>query len=563
MHVLAIALASLASLASAQNLVWLTTPGQCVGTNGAAVINKPLTTDDFCATFSVPASISNSNIKNPLTGWCLTVSGNTVTTINSNIVLSTCFNTTGQRYTRLSSGALRVFNTNNCVAVGPSGGVVLRSCSAPGAGYTLAKFSPENRPKSILIRHKDFNHKCAGGVTRPKKVLGIAQRCSIFQADKLDRLLNVATGFCTDVFGGNVNAVGSASTIGIYNCSTSAINQRWTLGRFNKKIKAAATGNCLDVDWLTNKLSLVPCANAKMEWYPSVGPVDPPARRFSPYLKADQFNLDIGQAVKSQNLKYVTFAFIVNNAGKPSWGGAYDILPGQGNPTINQRIVAARSNGAEVIASFGGPVGVELSAANRTAAQLLSAYRVLIDFYGIRQFDFNIQGSTLANANATVARLAAVESLLSIYSNLEFIYTLPVGSTGFAGPAISFIQAAVNAAQPPALINLLTQNYTGSQPNLANTIVLSSVAAHMQLKALGLAVDIGITPMIGVNGGTGVFSLDNADAVVEFAKSTSWVSLLSFWSINRDNGNNSNNIDSSKIQQQLLEFTSKFSEFTS
>jgi len=61
-----------------------------------------------------------------------------------------------------------------------------------------------------------------------------------------------------------------------------------------------------------------------------------------------------------------------------------------------------------------------------------------------------------------------------------------------------------------------------------------------QLINLGMSnVTVGIIPMIGQNDtSTEIFDLQDAQAVVDFAKKNSWVSRLSFWSINRDIANN-------------------------
>ncbi|KAI8925532.1 hypothetical protein BC831DRAFT_542352 [Entophlyctis helioformis] len=288
----------------------------------------------------------------------------------------------------------------------------------------------------------------------------------------------------------------------------------------------------------------------------------PPPRRFSPYTDVNMFNLDIGQAIKSKGLKYINFAFVLSNAGVPSWGGIYDILPGQGNPIINQKVIDARSNGAEVIASFGGALGSELALANLTVSQLQSAYRVMIDFYGIRTFDFDIEGTTLNNVNATDRRLTAIKGLSSIYSDLEFIWTLPVETTGFLQNGLDFIQQSINAGIPPKLINLMTLDFGTPQPSMSNAVIVAATSARLQLLDLGLNVNLGITPMIGVNDVGGTFTLGDADIVLEFARTTSWASFLSFWSINRDNGNNNSLPESSKIEQTFLEFTTKFATFT-
>ena len=62
-------------------------------------------------------------------------------------------------------------------------------------------------------------------------------------------------------------------------------------------------------------------------------------------------------------------------------------------------------------------------------------------------------------------------------------------------------------------------------------------ATHQQVLSAGLTSAIGVTPMIGVNDtNTEIFQLADAQSLLSFAQSNSWVKRLSYWSVARDNG---------------------------
>ena len=68
--------------------------------------------------------------------------------------------------------------------------------------------------------------------------------------------------------------------------------------------------------------------------------------------------------------------------------------------------------------------------------------------------------------------------------------------------------------------------------------ITAAKATAQQLQGLGLDAKIGITPMIGVNDVAGeIFTLADAQALLDYARSDPNIALLSMWSVARDNGN--------------------------
>jgi chitinase len=94
----------------------------------------------------------------------------------------------------------------------------------------------------------------------------------------------------------------------------------------------------------------------------------------------------------------------------------------------------------------------------------------------------------------------------------------------------------------------------------------AAIATEKQLGDLGLSAKLGITPMIGVNDvSSEVFTLADAQALLDYAKSDSNVVRLSMWSVARDNGNSAGahyaSPDSSGIAQNPYDFAAVFHHF--
>ena len=108
----------------------------------------------------------------------------------------------------------------------------------------------------------------------------------------------------------------------------------------------------------------------------------------------------------------------------------------------------------------------------------------------------------------------------------------------------------------------------GAAPDGANSMGKYAISAaentYNQATAVGLNnFKIGITAMIGQNDVAGeIFSPSNAQEVANYAIKNSWISLLSYWSINRDTNINGPLYASSQISQTLFQFAKIFNSYS-
>ena len=101
---------------------------------------------------------------------------------------------------------------------------------------------------------------------------------------------------------------------------------------------------------------------------------------------------------------------------------------------------------------------------------------------------------------------------------------------------------------------------------MGSNAISAATTTEQQLANLGLDAKVGITPMIGVNDiASEVFTLADAQALVDYAKTDSQLALLSMWSVARDNGNSAgaHNAapDSSGVAQQPFAYAGVLHQF--
>lgn len=229
----------------------------------------------------------------------------------------------------------------------------------------------------------------------------------------------------------------------------------------------------------------------------------------------------------------VTIAFVLSGGGCKVSTDIHD------NLADVKAFIAA---GGHVKASFGGADGTYLENACSDAAALASALEAFVDDTGITDLDFDIeQGSTSSNSTINAMRATALASVQAS-KQIRVAFTLPVNPDGLDSLGLAVVKAALKAGVKISFVNVMTMDYGDAMANqdLGQIATGSADATAKQLQAaisgLGAADSyrmVGVTPMIGHNDDSEVFSLDNARTLIAFAKAKQ-LGLVSFWAIQRD-----------------------------
>ncbi|KAL5037985.1 hypothetical protein RTP6_005348 [Batrachochytrium dendrobatidis] len=524
----------------------------CLGTNGNPIVGKQLGSDEFCSVFSVTSSMSFTVIQHTLSRLCIGVASTNQNNAKFSVMLQTCNGGSLQRWTKNSDNQIQLDGTQNCLTISSQGVLFIDTCiNLKADANRFAQFTAVNRPRTIQIQHKKFPYMCAGGDRVAQATVKINPICAMFGLDSIDRLQNVYSSMCLDAQNGTPS----------FSPCSSSITQKWVVSPTFKKIQSPTTKKCLDIDYLHNKLVLGSCDSPNMIFVPATVVGKRPSRMFSPYIDESLTNIDIGDTVKANTLRHITFGFVISGSqnNQPIWGS--DSLVGQPSTSADQKMIDARSNGAQVIVSFGGAAGSELALVSSSTEQLQATYQSVIDYYGVSTLDFDIEGTTLDNIDINSRRFDAIKGLKRKNANLEIIYTLPVETMGLIQNGLDFVKLGISRGVKPDIINIMTMDYGSQQNNMGAAAISASQNTYQQMKDLGLDVFIGITPMIGVNDQSGTFTANDAGNVVAFAKQNSYIKLLSFWSLNRDNGLKRSLDYSSMIDQGVFDFSNQFATF--
>ncbi len=332
---------------------------------------------------------------------------------------------------------------------------------------------------------------------------------------------------------------------------------------------------------------------------PLAAHADWPARVFAPYQylgSGDNFKLTDGD--DACGVKFYTLAFIIaRQESKPAatqpatapatpsattkpkrpkristyfpeaaWDGWSPIAQNR----YGDQIDAIRKRGGDVIISFGGAGGHEVGLEATNPQQLEAIYQSVVDQYHMTWLDFDIEGSALdKHPEATERRNIAIANLQKKNPNLRITYTLPVDPNGVSDRSIALLKDAKAKGVTIFSTDLMTMDFGknfSAGKKMADVCIASVIAAHDQIAKIDPSIQIGICAMIGQNDEKGeIFTLDDAQTLVDYAKKTPWVCSTHYWCINRDNGQSAGKPNTnlySGVDQKPFDFARIFNTFT-
>ena len=274
--------------------------------------------------------------------------------------------------------------------------------------------------------------------------------------------------------------------------------------------------------------------------------------------------IDLANIIQQTNHKFFTLAFIVSGPvdKKPSWGG---VIPLEQKFYMDQ-VNKIRNLGGDIIISFGGLNGLELAQTTTDINELVKMYQNVIDMYGLKYVDFDIEGGALSEMVSIDRRNKAIKILQQNNPKLKIAYCLPVTPEGLSLPGFNLLKNAKENDVRVDVVNIMTMcygEYYSKGKDLGILAVDASKSTYNQIQSIGYTnTKVGVTPMIGMNDlESEIFTLDNAKYLTEFASKTSWVSLLSNWSLNRDNSKYGPLYISTRLQQNDYDFLNILRKF--
>ncbi len=301
------------------------------------------------------------------------------------------------------------------------------------------------------------------------------------------------------------------------------------------------------------------------------GPVSA-IHEFSPYIDmAMAADGDLPAIAAASGIGNFTLAFVLSSDRGIGWQGVGAITDDTlaNGTTILSQVQAIQAAGGHVTISFGGAAGQEAALTATSAASLQAEYQSVIDRYHVSSLDFDIEGAAVADQHSITLRDQALAGLKAANPDLTVSFTLPVLPTGLTASGLNLLASAKHDGVEIDVVNIMAMDYGTAVDNggrMGLNAISAAIATEQQLSALGLSAKIGITPMIGVNDvASEVFTLADAQALLDYARTDSNVVRLSMWSVARDNGNSAGahyaSPDSSGIAQHPFDFSTIFHQF--
>jgi chitodextrinase len=268
---------------------------------------------------------------------------------------------------------------------------------------------------------------------------------------------------------------------------------------------------------------------------------------YAPYVDMTLTSESLAEMMHASGTGKFSLAFIVSGAPcTASWGGYY----GLEDPVIKQRIDELKAAGGDAIVSFGGAINQELANTCTSVPALAAQYQAVIDRYGIRDLDFDIEGADQSNTASLERRMKAIAQVQAVGraagKPVRISLTLPVMPSGLTHAGLGVVRAAIENGVEVGTVNVMAMDYfdpslSPYDGKLGDYAIEAATATHDQLAALypgksdgALWRMVGVTPMIGINDNPEeVFTTADATKLTAFAKQQG-LGRLAIWSINRD-----------------------------
>jgi hypothetical protein len=326
---------------------------------------------------------------------------------------------------------------------------------------------------------------------------------------------------------------------------------RWS--RVQRVLAALACSAGLAVSGVvgsTAQAAVTPSSGARQ----AAAPIVLPPHVFEPYI-APSGNL-LGTA-RASGARYLTLDFLQTpqpGSCTVDWNGD----PGTPVGSYARSIAALQAEGGQVVPSFGGAGadsdGTELADSCHSVPAIAAAYENVITTYHVTRIDLDTEEDSLNNlagVNRRNEAIAMVERWAArTRRTVQFVYTLPVNTTGLDENGAHVLQNAVENGARIAIVDVMTFDYYDNLPHeMADNAQTAAIAAYNVLHRLypakspaqlwgmiGVCQDIGAPPNPGQDDFGAAETLTIADAhTVEQWAAARGLAELTFWNLANDN----------------------------
>ncbi|MFF1836410.1 RICIN domain-containing protein [Streptomyces sp. NPDC058231] len=376
-----------------------------------------------------------------------------------------------------------------------------------------------------------------------------------------------ALGKCLDA---KDNGTADGTQLQLWDCGGTA-NQKWSVSAAHDIVNTQAD-KCMDATGNSSangtRLQIWTCSGtANQKWTaPSGGGTTPPVggtMAVAPYLYNGWGSPPNPTTVmNATGVKWFTLAFVLSNGYcNPQWDGGRALTGGVDQQTIN----TVRGAGGDVIPSFGGWSGNKLESSCSSAGELAAAYQKVINAYGLKAIDIDIEADAYSN---TTVQQRTVDALKTVKANNPGIKVYITFGTGQSGPDTGLINRAASSGLTVDSWTIMPFDFGGAGQNMGTLTTRAAEGLKSAVKnAYGYSDDqtyrsIGISSMNGVTDDNETVTVDDFRTILAYAQQHH-LARLTFWSVNRDRPCTGGGADTcSNVSQQPWDFTKVFAQYT-
>jgi hypothetical protein len=351
-------------------------------------------------------------------------------------------------------------------------------------------------------------------------------------------------GKCLDVAN---NSSADGAVVHMWDCFDTVATQKWSLSGGSL---INSNGKCLDVKDRNTadgaKLQLWSCSGGTNQKWTFGGTTTPPTtnpptggngpgiKAVAPYYYTGWGNPpNLTTVTQSTGVKWFTMAFMLNSGNcDPKWDGSRALTGGQDQTAIN----TIRANGGDVVISFGGASGPWLEHYCSSASALAAAYQKVINAYGLKAIDIDIEGTPY---NTPADQQKTVDALKTIKANNPGITIYITLGSGTSGPDASLINRAAGAGLVIDGWGIMTFDWGNTSGNQGQLTIQAADGLKNRLKSAYGWSDadaykhVGISSMNGITDERATVTLADMQTITAYAQQHT-IARLTFWSLNRD-----------------------------
>jgi chitinase len=271
--------------------------------------------------------------------------------------------------------------------------------------------------------------------------------------------------------------------------------------------------------------------------------------------------------MSATGVTWLTLAFVLSDGGcDPAWDGSRPLTGGSDQSAID----SIRAAGGDVVASFGGWSGNKLGEHCDSASDLAGAYQKVIDAYGLKAIDIDIESTEMSTESVRQRVIDALKIVKDDDPGITTYITMGTTPTGPDSDGLDLIDKGAAAGLDNDGWVVMPFDFGGHSGSMGEATESAADGLKNAVQnAYGYNDDeayshIGISSMNGkTDESDETVTTDDFNTILSYAQSHH-LARLTFWSVNRDRqcGSGGDGDSCSGVDQSPYAYTKIFARYT-